>query len=160
MSRNYFSCSKNSFEIGIKIQSKKSFSRTLLPQFRKNALSLRPNTLIRMSENKISNDYTDLRLIHTSRYGNSRVFTANFHGKKVIVKTLKKEYVDDPACLASLKQEFETTSMLDNKYIRKVMDFVHVLYASQWRGALQSQSRKHHGDGQRLPCSSYRHWRA
>ena len=79
-----------------------------------------------MSENKISNDYTDLRLLHTSQYGNSRVFTANFHGKKVIVKTLKKEYVDDPACLASLRQEFETTSMLDNKYIRKVMDFVHV----------------------------------
>ena len=79
-----------------------------------------------MSENNISNDFTDLRLIHTSRYGNSRVFTANFHGKKVIVKTLKKEFVDDPACLASLRQEFETTSMLDNKYIRKVMDFVHV----------------------------------
>ena len=79
-----------------------------------------------MSENNFSNDYTDLRLIHTSRYGNSRVFTANFHGKKVIVKTLKKEFVDDAACQASLKQEFETTSMLDNKYIRKVMDFVHV----------------------------------
>ena len=79
-----------------------------------------------MSENNFSNEYTDLRLIHTSRYGNSRVFTANFHGKKVIVKTLKKEFVDDPACIASLKQEFETTSMLDNKYIRKVMDFVHV----------------------------------
>ncbi|MBQ6728922.1 MAG: serine/threonine protein kinase [Bacteroidales bacterium] len=79
-----------------------------------------------MSENNFSNDYTDLRLIHTSRYGNSRVYTANFNGRKVIVKTLKKEFVDDPACLASLKQEFETTSMLDNKYIRKVMDFVHV----------------------------------
>ena len=79
-----------------------------------------------MSENNFSNDYTDLRLLHTSRYGNSRVFTANFHGKKVIVKTLKKEFVDDASCQASLKQEFETTSMLDNKYIRKVMDFVHV----------------------------------
>lgn len=79
-----------------------------------------------MSENNFSNDYTDLRLLHTSRYGNSRVFTANFHGKKVIVKTLKKEFVDDAACIASLKQEFEITSMLDNKYIRKAMDFVHV----------------------------------
>ena len=79
-----------------------------------------------MSENNFSNEYTDLRLLHTSRYGNSRVFTANFHGKKVIVKTLKKEFVDDAACIASLKQEFEITSMLDNKYIRKVMDFVHV----------------------------------
>ena len=79
-----------------------------------------------MSENNISNDYHDLRLLHTSRYGNSRVFTANFNGKKVIVKTLKKECADDAACQASLKQEFETTSMLDNKYIRKALDFVHV----------------------------------
>jgi serine/threonine protein kinase len=79
-----------------------------------------------MSENNFSTDYTDLRLLHTSRYGNSRVYTANFNGKKVIVKTLKKEFVDDPACLASLRREFETTSMLDNKYIRKAMDFVHV----------------------------------
>ena len=79
-----------------------------------------------MSENNISNDYHDLRLLHTSRYGNSRVFTANFNGKKVIVKTLKKECADDAACQASLKQEFETTSMLDNKYIRKAQDFVHV----------------------------------
>ena len=79
-----------------------------------------------MSENNISSEYTDLRLLHTSRYGNSRVFTANFKGKKVIVKTLKKEYVDDAACLALLKQEFETTSMLDSKYIRKALDFVHV----------------------------------
>ena len=79
-----------------------------------------------MSENNISNDYHDLRLLHTSRYGNSRVFTANFNGKKVIVKTLKKECADDAACQASLKQEFETTSMLDNKFIRKALDFVHV----------------------------------
>ena len=79
-----------------------------------------------MSENNFSNEYHDLRLLHTSRYGNSRVFTANFNGKKVIVKTLKKECVDDAACQASLKQEFETTSMLDNKYIRKALDFVHV----------------------------------
>ncbi len=79
-----------------------------------------------MSENNFSNEYTDLRLLHASRYGNSRVFTANFHGKKVIVKTLKKEFVDDAACIASLKQEFETASLLDNKYIRKPMDFVHV----------------------------------
>ena len=79
-----------------------------------------------MSENNFSNEYHDLRLLHTSRYGNSRVFTANFNGKKVIVKTLKKECADDAACQASLKQEYETTSMLDNKYIRKAMDFVHV----------------------------------
>ena len=79
-----------------------------------------------MSENNYSKDYTDLRLIHTSRYGNSRVFTANYNGKKVIVKALKKECANDAACKASLKQEFETTSILDNKYIRKALDFVEI----------------------------------
>ncbi len=77
-----------------------------------------------MSENNFSTDYTDLRLLHTSRYGNSRVFTANSNGKKVIVKALKEEYANDTACKALLKQEYETTSMLENKYIRKALDFV------------------------------------
>ena len=77
-----------------------------------------------MSENNFSTDYTDLRLLHTSRYGNSRVFTAYFNGKKVIVKALKEEYANDAACKALLKQEYETTSMLENKYIRKALDFV------------------------------------
>ena len=77
-----------------------------------------------MEENNFSTDYTDLRLLHASRYGNSRVYTASFNGKKVIVKALKEEYANDAACKASLKQEYETTSMLENKYIRKALDFV------------------------------------
>ena len=77
-----------------------------------------------MAENNFSTDYTDLRLIHSSRYGNSCVFTASFNGKKVIVKALKEEYANDAACKASLKQEYETTSMLENKYIRKALDYV------------------------------------
>ena len=79
-----------------------------------------------MSENNFSTDFTDIRPLHTSRYGNSRVFTARFGGKKVIVKALKAECADDAACRASLKQEFDTTSMLDNKYIRKALDFVKI----------------------------------
>ena len=64
--------------------------------------------------------------MHTSRYGNSRVFTARFNGKKVIVKTLKPECANDLTCRESLKQEYETTSFLDNKYIRKALDFVQI----------------------------------
>ena len=79
-----------------------------------------------MSENNFSNDYTNLKLLHTSRYGNSRVFTATNNGKKVIVKALKPEYANDPACKESLRQEYETTSILDNKYIRKALDFVQI----------------------------------
>ena len=79
-----------------------------------------------MSENINSNEYADLRPLYASRYGNSRIFTANNHGKKVIVKALKAECADDAACKASLRQEYETTSMLDNKYIRKTIDFTNI----------------------------------
>ena len=79
-----------------------------------------------MEENLFSSDYTDLRLLHSSRYGNSRIFVAKFNGKKVIVKALKPECIDDKACRASLREEYDTTSMLDNKYIRKALDFVQI----------------------------------
>ena len=79
-----------------------------------------------MTENNFSTDYTNLRLLYTSRYGNSRIYTANANGKKVIIKALKEEYAHDAACIALLRQEYETTSMLDNKYIRKALDFVKI----------------------------------
>lgn len=79
-----------------------------------------------MSENNFSNDYTNLRPLHSSRYGNSRIFTATCNGKKVIVKALKAECADNADCKASLQQEYETTAMLDNKYIRKAIDFVQI----------------------------------
>ena len=79
-----------------------------------------------MSENNFSTDYTDLRPLHTSRYGNSRVFVGSFNGKKVVVKALKEECADDAACRASLRQEFETTASLDNKFIRRAIDFVRI----------------------------------
>ena len=79
-----------------------------------------------MAENNFSTDYTDLRPLHSSRYGNSRVYTAKFNGKKVIVKALKEECAKDETCRASLRQEYDTTSILDNKYIRKALDFVQI----------------------------------
>ena len=79
-----------------------------------------------MSENNFSKDYANLRPLYSSRYGNSRIFTANYNGKKVIVKALKQEYIDDAACKESLRQEYETTSMLENKYIRRALDFVQI----------------------------------
>ena len=79
-----------------------------------------------MSENNLSNEYSNLKLLHTSHYGNSRVFTAINNGTKVVVKALKPEYADNPACREALRQEFDTTSILDNKYIRKALDFVKI----------------------------------
>ena len=79
-----------------------------------------------MEENLFSTEYTNLKLLHTSRYGNSRVFTANNNGKKVIVKALKETCADDAACKESLRLEYDTTSILDNKYIRKALDFVQI----------------------------------
>ena len=39
---------------------------------------------------------------------------------------MKAECANNPDCKASLRQEFETTSMLENKYIRKALDFVQI----------------------------------
>ena len=79
-----------------------------------------------MAENIFSTDYTDFRPLHSSRYGNSRVFVASNNGKKVIVKTLKAECADDASCKASLRQEYETTARLDNKFVRRAIDFVQI----------------------------------
>ena len=82
-----------------------------------------------MSENNIniqSEDYTDIKPLYESRYGNSRVFTALNKGKKVVVKTLKASCADNPKCRAALQQEYETTSALDSKYIRKALEFTQI----------------------------------
>ena len=83
-----------------------------------------------MSENNLSNiqseDYTDFRPLYESRYGYSRIFTAKNKGKKVIIKALKEQNANDPKCRAILHEEYDITSMLDNKFIRKALDFVNI----------------------------------
>lgn len=82
-----------------------------------------------MSENNTnipSEDYTNLKPLYESRYGNSRVFIAQNKGKKVVVKTLKASLASNPKCRATLQEEYNTTSILDNKYIRKALDFTQI----------------------------------
>ena len=80
-----------------------------------------------MSENNYSHihseDYNDFKPFYESRYGNSRIFTAMNKCKKVIVKALKEDCANNPKCRAALHLEYDTTSILDSKYIRKALDF-------------------------------------
>ena len=69
-----------------------------------------------------SKDYQDIRLLTASRFGASRVFTAKSGAKKVIIKALKAELMNDPKCKANLRKEYEITTQLDHKYIRKALD--------------------------------------
>lgn len=71
-----------------------------------------------------SKDYQDIRLLTASRFGASRVFTAKSGAKKVIIKALKAELMNDPKCKANLRKEYEITTQLDHKYIRKAIDLV------------------------------------
>lgn len=71
----------------------------------------------------VSSDYSDIKPLCASTHGPSRIFTANYKGKKVIVKTLKPEFAQDNQCRENLKKEFETTSQLDHKLIRKALAF-------------------------------------
>ena len=81
-----------------------------------------------MSENNVTNihsdDYADIRLLYESSYGNSRIFTARNNGRKVILKALKEQYANDAHCRAALHDEYDMTSLLDNRFIRKTLDFV------------------------------------
>ena len=83
-----------------------------------------------MSENNVSNissaEFANLKPLYESRYGNSRVFTAQYNGRKVIVKALKERYANDPKCRAMLHEEYDITSLLDHRFIRKAIDFVNI----------------------------------
>ena len=80
-----------------------------------------------MKEEAISSkDYSVIRPLYTSRYGNSRVFSARNNGKKVVIKALKPELANNASCKASLRQEYDITNMLDNKFFRKALDFVNI----------------------------------
>ena len=69
---------------------------------------------------------SNIKPLHASAHGPSRLFTANYNGKKVVLKTLKAEFADDAQCKENLKREYELTSELDNKYIRKAIGFENI----------------------------------
>ena len=73
-----------------------------------------------------SAEFTEIKPFYASQHGCSRLFTARYNGKKVILKTLKESYADDKDCQNALQNEYDITSVLDNKYIRKAVDFVNV----------------------------------
>lgn len=71
----------------------------------------------------VSKDYTDIKPFYESVHGNSRLFTANNNGRKVVIKTLKPALVNDAHCRQKLKKEYELTSELEYKYIRRAIAF-------------------------------------
>ena len=71
----------------------------------------------------MSKDYDNIKPFFASTYGNSRLFTAMYNGRKVILKALKEECANDPKCRQNLKKEYELTSELDHKFIRKALAF-------------------------------------
>lgn len=71
-------------------------------------------------------EYEHITPFYASAYGCSRLFTALVRGKKVLLKTLKAEHANDPKCRENLKREYEITSQLENKFIRKALGFENV----------------------------------
>ena len=74
----------------------------------------------------VSKDYDHIKPFYTSAHGPSRIFTAVYKGSKVIVKTLKPEFAQDDQCRENLKREYEITSQLDHKFIRKALAFENI----------------------------------
>lgn len=71
-------------------------------------------------------DFTNIKPFYASVHGNSRLFTANYNGRKVILKALKAEVADDAECKENLKKEYELTSELEYKFIRKALGFENI----------------------------------
>ena len=71
----------------------------------------------------VSKDYENIKPFYSSVHGNSRLFTASYNGKKVIIKALKAEHAHDPKCRQNLKKEYDLTSELEHKCIRKALGF-------------------------------------
>ena len=73
-----------------------------------------------------SSEYGNIKPFYASSHGPSRLFTATYKGRKVVLKTLKPEFVENEQCRENLKKEFEITSQLDHKFIRKALGFENV----------------------------------
>ena len=69
------------------------------------------------------NSYDNIKPFYASSHGHSRLFTAIYNGKKVILKTLKEEFASDAQCREDLKKEYEITSQLEHKFIRRALGF-------------------------------------
>ena len=69
------------------------------------------------------NSYDNIKPFYASSHGHSRLFTAVYNGKKVILKTLKEEFAQDEQSRKDLKEEYEITSQLEHKFIRRALGF-------------------------------------
>ncbi len=72
------------------------------------------------------NNYDNIKPFYASSHGHSRLFTAVYNGKKVILKILKEAFAGDAQCREDLKQEYEITSQLEHKFIRRALGFENV----------------------------------
>lgn len=71
----------------------------------------------------VSKDFDNIEPFYASAHGHSRLFTAVYQGKKVIIKTLKPEFTQDEQSRKNLKKEYEFTSQLDNRFVRRTLGF-------------------------------------
>ncbi len=71
----------------------------------------------------MSNKYTDIKLLAESRYGKSRVFMAESSSGTVVIKALKEKYASDPKSISLLKNEYDITTSLDSRFVRKALAY-------------------------------------
>lgn len=75
---------------------------------------------------EVAKDYDNIKPFYTSPHGHSRIFTATHNGKKVVLKTLKEAFANDAQCREALKEEYEITSQLDNRFIRRALAYENI----------------------------------
>lgn len=68
--------------------------------------------------------FTDFQPLSTSITGFFRILVGKHSGRKVVVKTLKEDYIDNPIAVAQLKKEFSTLFSIDSPYVAQAFKLV------------------------------------
>jgi len=65
--------------------------------------------------------FSGVELLNSSVDGFCRVFMARHHGRKVILKGIKPEYVTDPLAQAQLQKEYALGFSVDSDYVCRTL---------------------------------------
>lgn len=75
---------------------------------------------------KSSEQITGLRTISVSQTGFCRILVGKHHGRKVVVKALKRDCALNPIAFNQLKKEFDTAFPLDSPNVARVFQFTQI----------------------------------
>lgn len=71
----------------------------------------------------LSSRFTNIALLYESSAGPAMLYTATRYGKRYVLKTLKRQYLNDPVYAVALAKEFEIGINLEHPNIRRTLAY-------------------------------------